>query len=287
MVLPRRRWQRDSPVPAEHQPLTCLAQVRADRLFGHAQGGGDLGLLHPPLPAQRRDGVLPLGHVLDDLPAPLQHDRRKSQRWNVHRGLAVPGLDPWQPVPPGRLAPETADRDVGDRRPQPGPPLPLGQAPQDPPLPGRCLKRRLPGHQPAPGPHGQHAGIPEQPNSMGGETAASSPASRRQIRSSPTQASGSTGRARHLADPHTLRQNQRIAQMRSSTGQAPGPARRTMAPLHDAQPAGARSRPQPPPPPAPPPGRGRAGRQHARRCQTAPPQDHQDSRMKSPAALNP
>src|SRR5262249_56397468 len=94
----------------------------------------------------------------------------ESQRRNVNRGLAVPGLDPWQPVPPGRLAPKAAHRDVGGRCPQPGPALLFCQTPQDLPLPGCPLTNRLYqviGERSVPA--GQHAGVPEQPASMGGE----------------------------------------------------------------------------------------------------------------------
>ena len=96
-----------------------------------------------------------------------------------------------------------------------------------PHCPGRCLKRRL--HQvisQRPVPTGQHAGIPEQPTSMGGETRGelAGVAQADPLLTHPGLRAA-TGRARHLADPHTLRQNARIAQMRSShqAGARPGP----------------------------------------------------------------
>lgn len=84
-----------------------------------------------------------------------------------------------------------------------------------------------------------------------------------------------TGRVRRLADPHTLRPNERIAQMRSSrqAGARPGP-------LHHGPHDTMRSQSVPDRGPSHHhrQGHGRAGGYHARRCQTAPPRDHQDSR---------
>ena len=111
--------------------------------LGYAQGGGDLALLHALLPAQQRHSMLPFRHVLDDLPAPRERDRRQRLRRGVSLGRAVPGLNPPQPLAQGRIAAEAAHRDIRDGLPQPAAAPIFCQAPQRPPGPGRRLKRGL------------------------------------------------------------------------------------------------------------------------------------------------
>jgi len=228
-------------------------------------------MFHPLLPAQHRDSMLPFGHVLDDAPAPLQRNRRKGQRLGVTLRFAVPGLDPRQPFPPGRLAPEATHRDLGDRGPQPAPALLIREAAQDPPRPRRRLKASLNqvlGQRPVA--TGQHAGVPEQASGIGGKARGEfigvTPGDR--LLTHPGLRTA-TGRARRLAGPHRPRQSGQVAQTRSSHQASARPG----LPHHG--PRGTMSKPVPDRRPSHHhrQGHGRADREHARRSQSVPPRD--------------
>ena len=109
----------------------------------------------------------------------------------IRRGLAIPGLNPWQPVAERRLPPEAADRDVGQGCPQPGPALRHLTGTAGSTRPGRLPQRRP---EPDPGPARDHRGPGSRRTRTARERgrskhAASSSASPGEIFSSPTHAS--------------------------------------------------------------------------------------------------